>query len=202
MNALNRLGAVEAYFDHAPEAARLFEECMSLAQEVGNPYREAWAVGNLGEVARLQGDYNLTRQHTEKALAISREVEDPVSMTVAALNLSRLTIDAGLLPEAQGLLAEAAQTARRAGSVTWLVSTAGSLAFLRVAQGRIDEALALLGLAWEHPAFSSDARQDTEYWIMPRLEEMLTPEEIQAGMAKGQALDLDEVIDAFLLEVT
>ena len=28
------------------------------------------------------------------------------------------------------------------------------------------------------------------------------PEQIQAGMAKGQALDLDEVIDAFLAEAT
>jgi hypothetical protein len=37
---------------------------------------------------------------------------------------------------------------------------------------------------------------------MPRLEEMLTPEEIQAGMAKGKDLDLDEVIDAFLAEAT
>ena len=36
---------------------------------------------------------------------------------------------------------------------------------------------------------------------MPRLEEMLTPEEIQAGMEGGKDLDLDEVIDAFLAEV-
>jgi tetratricopeptide (TPR) repeat protein len=200
MNALNRLGTVEMTFGQAPEAARLFEECMTLAREVGNPYRETWALGNLGEVARLQGDYALARQYAENALAISRELENPVVTTVGANNLACLTIHADLLPEAQGLLVEAVQTARRSGSVTWLVTAAGSLAFLRLAQGQIDEALALLGLVWEHPALSSDSRQDSEYWIMPRLEETLTPEEIQAGMAKGHTLDLDEVIDAFLAE--
>jgi hypothetical protein len=123
-----------------------------------------------------------------------------MSITVGALNLAHLTIHAGLLQEAQGLIAEAAQTAHRSGSITWLVGVAGTLAFLRVAQGRTGEALAILSLIWEHPALSSDSRQDTEYWIVPRLEEMLTPAEIQAGMERGQALDLDEVIDAFLLE--
>jgi serine/threonine protein kinase/tetratricopeptide (TPR) repeat protein len=202
MNALNRLGAIEMLSGRAPEAARLFEECRTLAREVGNRYREARALGNLGEVARLQGDYALASQHTEEALAISQEVEESVAIIVGAVNLASLRIHAGLLREAQGLLAEAAQAARRSGSITWLAATAGFVAFLRVAQGRIDEALALLGLAWAHPALSSDVRQDTEYWIMPRLEETLTPEEIQAGMAKGQALDLDEVIDAFLAEAT
>jgi serine/threonine protein kinase/tetratricopeptide (TPR) repeat protein len=202
MNAINRLGAVAAYHGQAPEAARHFEECRSLAREVGNPYREAWAIGNLGEVARLQGDYALARQHTEEALAISREVEDSMSTAVGAGNLANLKIDAGLLPEAQSLIAEAVQIARRSGSITWLVAAASSLAFLRAAQGRIDEALAILGLVWEHPALSSDSRQDAEYWTMPRLEETLTPEEIQAGMKRGQALDLDDVIDAFLAEAT
>jgi serine/threonine protein kinase/tetratricopeptide (TPR) repeat protein len=202
MNALNRLGAVEIYSGQAQEAARLIEECRTLAREAGNPYREMRALGNLGEVARLQGDFALARQHTEAALTISREVEDPVGLVAAAGNLANLKIDAGSLPEAQGLIAEAARTARRMGSITWLVGTVGNLAFLRAAQGRIDEALALIGLAWEHPATSSDGRQDIEYWIMPRLEETLTPEEIQAGMAKGRDLDLDEVIDAFLAEAT
>jgi hypothetical protein len=48
----------------------------------------------------------------------------------------------------------------------------------------------------------SDSREEVEYWIMPRLEETLTPEEIQAGMENGRDLDLDEVIDAFLAEAT
>jgi serine/threonine protein kinase/tetratricopeptide (TPR) repeat protein len=202
MNALNRLGTVEMSLGQAQEATRHFEECRILAREVGNPYREMWAFGNLGEVARFQGDYALAHQHTEEALAISRELEALVGLVVAALNLANLKIDAGLLEEAQVLIAEAAQRARRSGSITWLVGTVWNMAFLRVAQGRIDEALAILGLAWEHPALGSDAREDTEYWIMPRLEETLTPEEIQAGMEKGHDLDLDEVIDAFLAEAT
>jgi hypothetical protein len=71
-----------------------------------------------------------------------------------------------------------------------------------MAQGQIDETLAPLGLLWEHPALSSDSRQDAEYWIMPRLEKILTLDEILSGMAKGQALDLGDVIDAFLIEAT
>ena len=72
---------------------------------------------------------------------------------------------------------------------------------LRIAEGRMDEALALLGAVWHHPALGDDARDDVEFWVMPSLRERLAQEEIQAGMEAGRELDLDEVAEAFLAQV-
>ena len=202
MDATNRLGTIANLQADAQEAMRHFEKLLALAREVGALHRECTALNNMGEAARIQRDFGLARQLGEEALVIAREIHDWLGWVVACANLARLYIHAGQLEEGRRLCAEGFEVARRAGSVTWLVAGLAALVPLRVAEGRMDEALALLGLAWHHPAAGSDVRDDLGFWVMPELEVRLTPEEMEAGMAKGVGLDLDEVVDGFLAEGT
>jgi hypothetical protein len=155
----------------------------------------------MGEVARMQRDFDRAGSHAQGALAIAREVNDWLGLVVALGNLSRLSIHAGRLDEGRRFLAEAIEMARNAGSATWLLAGLSVLVQLRDAEGRVDEALALLGAVWHHPALGDDARDDVEFWIMPSLREQLAQEEIEAGMEAGREQDLDQVADAFLAEV-
>jgi serine/threonine protein kinase/tetratricopeptide (TPR) repeat protein len=202
MNATNRLGTIASLQGDTQEAMGHFEKLLALAREAGALHRECSALNNMGEAARIRGDFALARQLAEEALAIAREIHDWLGWVVACVNLTRLSVHAGRLEDGRSFCSEALSVARRAGSATWLVAGLSALVQVRVLEGWIDEALALLGLVWHHPAVGGDVREDLEFWVMPELEARLTPEEIEAGMTKGQDLDPDDVVDAFLGEAS
>jgi tetratricopeptide (TPR) repeat protein len=75
--AMMNLGSIELdNVGNAEEARRLYEASAPVVRELGDPLHLAIALGNLGEICRLEGDYRGALANAEESLAIFRSLED------------------------------------------------------------------------------------------------------------------------------
>jgi predicted ATPase/class 3 adenylate cyclase len=94
------------------------QEALALAREVGDPHTAAVALNNLGETARLQGDFKLAREMYEQVLL---EADDIVDDEIAYFNLGQVAIEMG---DVDGAL-KCYREGLRLGTVThnkWIIS--------------------------------------------------------------------------------
>ncbi|NIN70174.1 MAG: tetratricopeptide repeat protein, partial [Anaerolineae bacterium] len=78
------------------EAKELLQESLSLLLPADAPQEEAFALNNLGDVDRVQGDYAQANQFHRRALAIYQEIGDQSGV---ARSLNHLGIGAASLGE-------------------------------------------------------------------------------------------------------
>ena len=154
---------------------------------------------NLGYLELRERNFEGAKTTLETALAWSREREDLQGIIFNGVNLAFAHLRTGEGSRARPLIGEVLQAARASGSFPAELSGVGAEGERLLALGETDRGLALLGLARHHPASSADIRTDIQmgldFWA-PRLG--LSGTEIEAGMAAGKGLDLDQVIDQFL----
>jgi tetratricopeptide (TPR) repeat protein len=195
--ALNRLGVLAQIQGDADEAERLFQEMHTRAVASGNREREAVALGNLGVVACDRKDYAVARAYTRQALALVREIGTSDLASTDLLNLGGINIVLGELPAARKDLRDGLALALRLGYLRMVLAAVTSFANLAYAERQAEGALALLGLARRHPAWS----HEHEYEMDKLLAEWgLEPSVVEAGLAKGAGLDWDETIRNLLAE--
>jgi tetratricopeptide (TPR) repeat protein len=71
------LGAIELDNNvNVAEARRLYEEAAPVVREFGGPLNLAIALGNLGEICRLEGDYEGALRNGEESLQLFRDLGD------------------------------------------------------------------------------------------------------------------------------
>lgn len=70
---------------------------------------------------------------------------------------------------------------------------------LRARAGQEKQAAELLGLALHHPAADATVERTREE-LLPSLRELLGPEELEAALARGAEMDLDQVVAEILAE--
>jgi hypothetical protein len=81
--------------------------------------------------------------------------------------------------------------ALRLGYLRMVLMAVTSFSYLAYAEGQAEQALALLGLARQHPAWSYEHQHGIDTMLA---EWGLDPSVVEAGMAKGAELDWDETI--------
>jgi class 3 adenylate cyclase/tetratricopeptide (TPR) repeat protein len=193
--ALNALGPIAAGQGNLDEAERLLTELHVRAVAVGNREREMTALGNLGMVAFDRKDYTVARGYFQQSIALSREIDVQDRLANGLINLAGVNIQLGELPAAQADLREGLALALRLGTLTFVVPAVVTFAELAYVEGQTQRALALLGLARKHPAWSSDHQRDLDRVLA---EWVLDPSVVEAGLAKGAAVDWDETIGELL----
>jgi tetratricopeptide (TPR) repeat protein len=73
--AMMSMGAVALDIDLDADAARaLYDECLPMMRRSGDRQQYAIALGNVGEIDRLEGDYAAALRHAGEALEIFREL--------------------------------------------------------------------------------------------------------------------------------
>ncbi|HET7400764.1 MAG TPA: tetratricopeptide repeat protein [Usitatibacter sp.] len=95
------------------ESRRCLEESVSIAQELGDRQRVAWALQFLGLSCLAQGDLATARGHLQAALAMAREGADDREVAAALTALGQLHMAEGAFDEATRLYEESAASARR-----------------------------------------------------------------------------------------
>lgn len=191
--ALNRLGGVYFQIDLA-EAERLLTEVHTRAVTVGNREREMTALNNLGSVAKERNEYERSRDYFQQAVSLAREIGAQDMVALGLLNTAAVDIALGNLSARVGLR-EGLALALRLGALPWVVQAVTQFAGLAHAEGQTERALALCGLARNHPAWNSDRQHGLDSTLA---EWALDPFVAEAGMAKGAELDWDKTIEELL----
>lgn len=193
--ALNRLGAVTLMEGKNDEAERCFAKVYERARAVGNRERAMAALNNLAAVADRRADFALGQEYGRQALALAREVGAQQDIALYLINLAFGDIELGHLDAARAGLREGLELALRLGALPWAVAAVKNFGFLAYAEGNIEHALLLLGLACNHPAWSSD----DQYQLDERLRNWsLDPAAVETTLAKGAELDWDRTIQELL----
>ena len=192
--ALNRLGTVTAFKGDSHGAEQLYQEVHTRALAVGNRERAMTGLANLGVVAHERKDFLLAVNYMQQALALTREIGVQSGEALHLRNLAGLHIELGDLPAARARLREGLALALRLSPLLQ-VGMVTCFADLAHAEGQIERALALFGLARHQPAWSSDDQRDLEYTLT---EWALDPAVVEAGLKKGEALDWEQTIQELL----
>jgi hypothetical protein len=176
-------------------AQRYYEAGLALARETGNREREAIALVNLGDEAERRGDLVLARDYGLVALDMLTEMGLQESMASALLNISSASLGLGDLAAARRYTGEALALGLKMGALLLELSAVYVFAEVLAAEGETGRSLALMGMVRSHPAADNDLQQMVGDFLqgLP-----LEATEIEAGLAAGASLDLDEVIRMIL----
>lgn len=194
--AMNALATV-AWLQGEAEAEHLFQGIYAEAVAVGDRLLAVSVLNNLGVMADDRQDYQAARDNFQQALALSREIGAQESISLGLLNLADEEIKLGHLDAARTGSREGLALALRLGAMPRVVQVVVNFSYLAYAEGQIERALALSGLASRHSAWGSEHQRELDtalaLWA-------LDPAVVAAGLTKGAALDWDATIQELLQE--
>ncbi|MEZ4517464.1 MAG: tetratricopeptide repeat protein [Chloroflexota bacterium] len=195
--ALNVLGLVAgSQSDEETELAN-YKKCLELARKIGDLFREAIALANLGVMAILRDDDEEALGLLEAAVDIFRELGRQESVALNLANLATVHLKLGNLDEAKRYARETLRLAQQLGATPRILGALLAWAEILIAEGRMPEALAIIGMTRRHPAHEYQFQDEIQHLITAT---GLSPEESEAGLAAGADLELDELIARILDE--
>jgi non-specific serine/threonine protein kinase len=129
--------------------AALWEKCLALAREVGDPNLVGQAVSNLGYVALLQGDHERAAALSEEALTLAYELGSAgVEFAPEAMvNLGLATLNQGDHKRAAASFKEALAVSKKAGKKPTVINALMGMASLAGSLGEANRAARLWGAA-------------------------------------------------------
>jgi predicted ATPase len=145
-------------------AKTLLEEAVSLFDDASQSEVKAFALGQLGHIARIQGDYAAGEYWYQEALSLGKHIGDQRTIAESLVHLGNLAQWRGQYFRARQLYQEGLEVARAAGFATIIIGALhnlGAVAIiigeLDVARGHIEESLSIAtedgkgpGIAWSH----------------------------------------------------
>ena len=168
--ALESLGALYLDRREPVRAMPLLEEARSLFSEIGESWMLGRTMNTLAWAAEQQGDLRHSERLLREAIGVLKRLEDRGTLCESQRALAEVLVRKGSIDEAERLALEALETVGE-HDLSSRATTSMTMALVRAAQGRDDEAEALLdeSLAMIEP---TDFR-GLEAWIISRLEEFL-----------------------------
>jgi predicted ATPase len=197
MAARNELAIVANQRGEIERAKASHTANLALAREMGDRFRMSQALNNLGEVAREQEAYEEARGFYEQCRVISEEIGDRPGIALVLANLGMVCIAQGQDAAASEYVQRALREDMAMQDTPHVVNDLVWIAHLRARAGQPQRAAELLGLALHHPASYSEVERDAQP-VLELLREELGAEELQAALARGAELDLEQVVEEIL----
>jgi tetratricopeptide (TPR) repeat protein len=195
IDALNVLGNIATTQRDLERALAYGEAALGLARQAHHLTFETRALLNLGHIAYVLGDFAAARTYGQKALERTRELGLQLQMVNVLGNLAQADLKLGDMAAARQGARELLVLSRELGYVPAVVVAV--FLFGQILDGEGDEtrALALYGLARTHPALEHQLRLE----IGEEIARLALPREaIEAGLAAGEKLDFETVLDEIL----
>ena len=180
------------------EAVRLLREAIEVTSDLPDSDGRSSANHVLGVALQMAGDLEGARDVMSARLQHAREGGNDFVVAVESANLSMVERKLGNLDGAQALSLEALRTVSRLGdemAIPWVIN---GLAAVTAAQGRLQRAATLIGVAeslleqagGEWPA---DEREQYE-GALAAVTAGLSPSAINSARAAGSAMSLDDAV--------
>jgi predicted ATPase/DNA-binding XRE family transcriptional regulator len=199
------LGNVQLGLRNLHQARALYEEATVRARALGENWVLSFALSNLGEVARLQGQYDLAGKYYGECEALLRETGDTDTGDLARFihNLGYIAQHEGDFPRAESQFRKGLAIFRRLGNRRGIAECLAGLAGLKARQGEAQWGATLLsagesliqstgGAWWPADRVEVEANQEI-------IRSALSESELTAAQKKGKAMTLEEAL-TFALE--
>jgi class 3 adenylate cyclase/tetratricopeptide (TPR) repeat protein len=185
--------------DELEEAMGYFEKSLAIAREIGDRNGAAIVVNNIGNLYLIRGDYAEARPYFEESLVIAREIRSEGGISTALLNLGTIAAWEGDGEQARVYLNQATEIFMRVGSLHVVLIALADYALLRKQAGDPVRGLEWMGLVYAHPLFEKTIGDEIEP-MMAEVRAGIADEEVEAAMARGAELNLEEIIAEILAE--
>ena len=191
-------GNVELGLGNLEQAHILHEEGLTKARAMGESWLLSFALNNLGEVARTQGQYDLARKYYEECESLLRETGDRGDVARFVHTLGYIAQHEGDYVRAESQFRQSLAMFRRLGNRRGIAECLAGLAGLKARQGAPQWGATLLGAA-ESLLHSTGGA----WWPADRIEveqnraviqTALTDEDFTNAWKKGEAMTIDQAI--------
>jgi tetratricopeptide (TPR) repeat protein len=192
---LGAISALRGNFDHA-ETELL--EAVAIANKANDPSTEGRARNILGENSRLHGQYDDAIRHYQEALAIYQSINERFGMTMVIHNLGHVKTMMGDTETALQHYDESLRMAIDIQAIPAALEILAALAGIAIDKENYEQALDLLGVVFAHPASPKEALHMFAEPLLVRLQNKLPADTVEAGLARGGALNFDELVKRLL----
>ncbi len=164
---LNMLGLISLDMGESKAARAYFENCLAMANQLGDRQIEAQSLNNLGNTTAKSGDYRLSRNYYQRALQLAQEVGNRRGESLVLGNLGWLS---GLMGDFKTAVSHfeqqrvIAENIRDLYQQTWV---AINLSMALLAQGNPEKALAYASEGLEIAGETGD--RSGEAWTLTSL---------------------------------
>jgi predicted ATPase/class 3 adenylate cyclase len=141
--ALQSLGHLHVTRGEAVEGERLLEESRTLFAEIGDTWMQGRVLNTLAWAAEKQGDDATVERRLREAIRLLKPLEDRGTLCESQRALAEVLIRRNHIAEAERIALEAVETVGE-HDLSSQATTTMALGLVRAAQGRDDEAEALL----------------------------------------------------------
>jgi DNA-binding SARP family transcriptional activator/tetratricopeptide (TPR) repeat protein len=139
--ALNRLASMAIYSQQMDKATSLLAKAKQIAEVSGDKAGLAQTEWSLGQLTHHSDDFVASRDHSERALALAREVEDPSLIAGASNTLGFALFFLGQLEAAAVMMEAAAAGYAALGNRALEADSWVGLASIRILQGEIEASI-------------------------------------------------------------
>ena len=194
------LGNVQLGMRNLEQARALYEEAAVRARVFGENWVLSFALSNLGEVARTQGQYDLAGKYYEECEALLRETGDSDTGDLARFvhNLGYIAQHEGDFTRAESQFWKSLTIFRRLGNRRGIAECLAGLAGLKARQGEAQWGATLISAAesliqstggawWPADRVEVEANQEI-------IRSALSESELTAAQQEGKAMTLDQAI--------
>jgi predicted ATPase len=194
-NALIHLANAALGLGDMAAANAWLREAMPLVERMGDPWQMAFGLNNLGEVARVQGDYDRARDYYERSEAMYREADALGDHARLVHTLGYMALHDGDLGRAESQFLESLAAFRRLGNRRGMAECLAGLAAVGAQAGRAEWAATLLSAAEAQMAAAGAA-----WWPADRTEIERTRRQLAETLGgdvfdrlwqRGQGMDLE-----------
>ena len=192
---LGAISALRGNFDHA-ETELL--EAVAIAKKANDPSTEGRARNILGENSRLHGQYDDAIRHYQEALSIYQSINERFGITMVIHNLGHVRTMMGDTETALQHYDESLRMAIDIQAIPAALEILAALAGIATDKEDYDQALDLLGVVFAHPASPKEALHMFAEPLLVRLQNRLPADTVEAGLARGGALNFDELVKRLL----
>lgn len=196
--SLNYLGIVLDDLGRYEEAQEYHQASLEIRQTIGDKRGIAISLLNLGWIANRLKNYKEARNYIHQSLDIKRTIQETRLVYDDLMVLCFVCLqdnDTEITPH----IWEALEIAQSFQSTPMVLALAACVAWAYLDQGDTSVAAKIVGLVQDHPAHNSQVQTWLNV-IIPRLEELVEPTELNALYADGKSLDAEALINHYLVE--